>query len=77
MYIVGHGLHVEGLAVSQQLRFEVGRGFDAALLGEVGVAGRDLVTEQEHSIIKVAALVTDAVEDGVELLGQEQVWGVV
>jgi hypothetical protein len=46
-------------------------------LGEVGVAGRDLVTEQEHSIIKVAALVTDAVEDGVELLGQEQVWGVV
>jgi hypothetical protein len=68
---------IEGLAVSQQLRFEVGRGFDAALLGEVGVVGRDLVTEQEHGIIKVVALVADAVEDGVELLGQEQVGGVV
>lgn len=37
--------------------------------GEVGAVGLDLTTEQEHGVIKVAALI----EDGAELLGQEQV----
>lgn len=74
-HVIGHCLHVEGLAVGQQLGFEVGGGFDAALLGEVGVVGRDLAAEQKHGIVEVAALVADAVEDGVELLGQQQVGG--
>jgi hypothetical protein len=56
-HLVGHGLHVKGLPVSQPLSFEFGRGFDAALLGEVGVVRRNLATKQEHGIIKVAALV--------------------
>lgn len=72
-HVVGHCLHVQGLAVGEQLGFEVGGGGDAALLGEVGVVGGDLAAEQEYGVVEVAALVAGAVEDGVELLGQQQV----
>ena len=63
--------------MGQQLGFEAGGGFGAALLREGCVVRRDLATEQEYRGVEVASLVVDAVKGGVELLGQQQVGGVL